>query len=102
MPIDAIGGAAAAGGLSLSRAETDEREAAIRRVAVEFEALFLAQMLDHAGLGRTPEAFGGGAGEEAFRGHLVEQQARLMAERGGIGLAESIYRAMLAREGEAP
>lgn len=100
MPIETIAGAAAASGLGVSRAEAGEREAALRRVAVEFEALFLAQMLDHAGLGRTPEAFGGGAGEEAFRGHLVEQQARLMAERGGIGLAESILRAMLAREGD--
>ena len=75
------------------------RRAALREVSVAFEAVFLAQMLDYAGVGRPPETFGGGAGEEAFRGHLVQEQATLMAERGGIGLADTIYRQMAAREG---
>ena len=85
------------------RTTSDEaRRAELRAVATEFEAVFLAQMLDHAGVGKTPEAFGGGAGEEAFRGHLIDEQARLMADRGGIGLAETIFRAMARREGLAP
>jgi Rod binding domain-containing protein len=74
----------------------------MRRMATEFEAVFLSQMLDHAGLGRTPEGFGGGAGEEAFRGHLIAEQARLMASRGGIGLADTVFRAMVEREGLDP
>lgn len=98
MPMDAVAGPALPAGASTPRAQDTAREAALRQVAIDFEALFLAQMLDHAGLGRAPEAFGGGAGEEAFRGHLVEQQARLMAERGGIGLAEALFRAMVSRE----
>jgi Rod binding domain-containing protein len=83
-------------------AAQDARFEALRDVAVQFEAVFLAQMLDYAGVGRTPEGFGGGAGEEAFRGHLIGEQARLMADGGGIGLAETIFRAMAKREGIDP
>ena len=37
------------------------------------------------------ELGGGGPGEEAFSGFLTTEYARLMAERGGIGLAEQIF-----------
>lgn len=73
---------------------------ALRQVAVEFEAAFLAEMLNHAGVGETPEGFGGGAGEDAFASLLTREQARMMAERGGIGLADAIE-AALARRGGA-
>jgi Rod binding domain-containing protein len=68
----------------------------LRAVAVEFEAMFLAEMLAHAGLGEAPEGFGGGAGEAAFGSFLVREQARLLAESGAVGLAGPI-RAALAR-----
>ena len=71
----------------------------LRAAAVEFETVFLTEMLKHAGLGETRDAFGGGAGEEAFAGMLASEQARLIAERGGIGLADRIYEALLARGG---
>jgi Rod binding domain-containing protein len=77
------------------------REAELRAAAVAFEASFLAEMLSAAGVGASAPGFDGGAGEEAFRGHLVAEQARLMAERGGIGLAETVFRALLKREGGA-
>lgn len=73
------------------------RETAMREAAQELEATFLAEMLDAAGLGETPDGFGGGPGEDQFAGLLRMEQARLMAERGGIGLAESIYNAMKDR-----
>jgi len=71
--------------------------AAMREAARAFEAAFLAEMLDHAGLGETPEGFGGGAGEAQFAGLLREAQARHMTEAGGIGLAEVVFRAMTER-----
>ncbi|WP_339950067.1 rod-binding protein [uncultured Albimonas sp.] len=70
--------------------------AALRKAAVEFETMFLAEALSGAGLGRTPEGFGGGVGEEAFSSLLVREQARLLAEQGGIGLAERIYQSLVA------
>lgn len=65
--------------------------------ARELEAAFLAEMLAHAGLGETEGAFSGGAGEAQFASFLRHEQARLMVEAGGIGLAETIFRAMTAQ-----
>jgi Rod binding domain-containing protein len=76
------------------------REAALRETARAFEASFLAEMLTHAGMAESAPGFDGGPGEEAFRGMMVAEQARLMTEAGGIGLAETIFRAMLKREPE--
>lgn len=67
----------------------------------ELEAAFLSEMLSHAGLGAAAESFGGGIGEERFASFLRDEQARAMAERGGIGLAEHIFRALARREGLA-
>ena len=75
------------------------REAALRDAAQALEAGFLAEMLKHAGLGRTPEAMGGGAGEDAFASLLAREQAEALAEAGGIGLARSIYEALARAEG---
>lgn len=72
--------------------------AALRTAAEAFEAMFLAEMLSHAGLGETPEAFGGGVGEDAFGSMLVQEQAKMLAARGGIGLAESLVRSFAGRE----
>ncbi|SFI47532.1 rod-binding protein [Albimonas pacifica] len=72
-------------------------DAALRKAAVEFETMFLAEALSAAGLGRPPEGFGGGVGEQAFTSLLVREQARLLAESGGIGLAERIYRSLIGK-----
>lgn len=62
--------------------------------AQELEAAFLAEMLAHSGLGEMQGSFGGGSGEEQFSSFLRQEQARLMVEKGGIGLAELIFRSM--------
>lgn len=72
-------------------------DAALRDAAQAFEAAFLTEMLKHAGLGDTPEAFGGGVGEEQFAGFLREAQAQELAASGGIGLAEYIFDALKDR-----
>ncbi len=69
----------------------------LRAATQALEAGFLAQMLDVAGVGAAPEAFGGGAGETQFASFLREAQAREMARAGGIGLAEAIYESLLDR-----
>lgn len=69
-------------------------EAAERKTAQAFEAAFLAEMLKHTGINSTPETGGGGAGEDAFASFLTGEYARLIAERGGIGLAEQIFNAI--------
>ena len=73
---------------------TQSPDAALRAVAVELEATFLAEMLKASGLGKSRDAFGGGAGEEQFSSFLVRQQADQLAQSGGIGLAESLFNAL--------
>ncbi len=74
-----------------------KKHAGLREAAAELEAVFLAQMLKSAGVGKTSEAFGGGIGEEQFSSFLADQQARAFAQSGGVGLAEHIFKAMVAR-----
>lgn len=70
--------------------------AALRAQAQELEAVFLAEMLKHAGLDAEDGAFGGGTGEAQFASFLRQEQAQVMARAGGIGLTESLLRAMIA------
>ncbi|WP_417817066.1 rod-binding protein [Tritonibacter scottomollicae] len=72
----------------------DPRDTMLRQAAIDLEASFLSEMLKSAGLGKSPEAFGGGSGEDQFASLLVNEQARAMVESGGIGLAESIYNSL--------
>ncbi len=69
--------------------------------AKALEASFMAEMLAHAGLGTTPDGFGGGAGEEQFASLLRAEQAKAMVEAGGIGLAEHIFHALKDRVSDA-
>lgn len=76
------------------------RDAALMARAKELEAAFLAEMLGHAGMdAESGGTFGGGIGEEQFASFLRQEQARMLVERGGIGLAESLFRAMGGKDG---
>lgn len=79
----------------------EARDRELRAAAEELEANFLAEMLKAAGVGKTPEAFGGGSGEDQFASFLRLEQAREMARAGGIGLAESLFEAMKERSNDA-
>jgi len=76
-------------------------DAAARKAAEAFETTFLAEMLKQTGINGAPEGWGGGAGEDAFAGFLTNEYARLLAGRGGIGLAEHIFAAITRTEGSA-
>lgn len=73
---------------------TANADARLRKLAQDLEATFLSEMLGHAGLGQTSGPFGGGAGESQFASFLRQEQATAMVKAGGIGLAESLFRAM--------
>ncbi|WP_419738438.1 rod-binding protein [Ruegeria sp.] len=67
----------------------------LQAAAVELEAAFLAEMLKSAGLGKARNSFGGGAGEDQFSSFLVQQQARQMAQSGGVGLSELLFQSLM-------
>jgi len=47
-----------------------------------------------------PEMAQGGFGEEMFRSLLGDEIGRQMSRSGGIGLADQVYKALLARGDE--
>ncbi|MGF1641369.1 MAG: rod-binding protein [Rhodospirillales bacterium] len=90
-----------AGRSPMARAEADP--ARVRRVAEEFEAFFLAQMLKPMFSGVEAEApFGGGFGEEMWRSLQIEQYGKALVRAGGIGLADTVMREMLRAQQQAP
>jgi flagellar protein FlgJ len=77
---------------AIPKPAADTSDARLRAAAMEFEAVYLAQMLTSMGMGREPETFGGGFGAEAFRSFLNEAYAERFVRRGGTGIAEMVYR----------
>ena len=68
----------------------------IRKVAEDFEAVFLSQMLKpmFANLG-AEKPFGGGSGEDMWRSLQVDEFGKAISRKGGIGIADNIFREML-------
>lgn len=66
----------------------------LREVSQKLESTFLAEMLKSAKFGETPEAFGGGIGEDQFASFLRQAHADEMAKSGGLGLSESLFAAL--------
>jgi len=72
---------------------------AARRAAVEFESVFLSQMLAPMFNGIAADGpFGGGHGETVYRSLLVDEYGKLIAQTGGIGLADSVMREILKHQ----
>lgn len=65
----------------------------------KLESVFIAEMLKAAGVGKAPESFGGGAGEDQFASFLREAQARNMVRAGGLGLA-AYFNAAIGKDTE--
>lgn len=84
---------AASAALSASKdgPPTDAAMEKARAAAEGFEAVFLAQMMGAMFEGiESNGLFGGGAGEEMWRGFFVEHVAEAHAKRGGLGIADAV------------
>jgi Rod binding domain-containing protein len=87
--------AARASGVQAPRPAGDE--AAARAAAKEFEAIFVAQMLQHMFAGiETDGPFGGGRGEEVFRSQMIDHYGQMIADSGGIGITDALTREILS------
>ena len=75
-----------------------EKPAAVKKVAREFEAIFVSMMLKsmRETVGKDTVT-GGGRGEETFRSLLDQEYANAAVEGGGVGLAQSIERELSRR-----
>jgi len=67
-----------------------------RKVAEDFEALFIGQMLKFAYAGvKVDPTFGGGHGEEMFRSVLLDEYGKSISRAGGVGIADQVYRELM-------
>jgi Rod binding domain-containing protein len=76
---------------------------AVKRVAQEFEALFLAEMLAPVFESTDTEGlFGGGEGEKVFRSMMVQEYGKAIARSGGVGIADAVQREILRMQENQP
>lgn len=79
-------------GVRVGRVETAQQA---RQIGEEFEAVFLAQMLEQMMGESTEDGMFSGAGQGAWKGMLNEEYAKVMAKAGGIGLADDLAREVM-------
>lgn len=61
------------------------------KAAQDFEAVYISEMLKPMlETVEVDENFGGGKGEEVFRGLLVQELGKSVAKQGGFGLADHV------------
>jgi Rod binding domain-containing protein len=72
---------------------------AAKKAGQSFEAMFLSQMFGHMfeGVGKDG-MFGGGAGEEMFRPMLLEEYGKIVAKKGGIGIADAVMKTLISQQ----
>lgn len=87
------------GGIKLN-ARTDDQAAQLRKVAEDFESVFLYQMLKQMRNSiHKEDMFHGGAGEDIFTEMLDEEFSKRMASRGSVGIADMLFRQLSRQYG---
>lgn len=70
------------------------------KTGAAFEAVFLGQMAQMMmNTVQQGEQFGGGHGEEMFRGVLAEKLGAAMTARGGVGIAPLVMQQIIKMQG---
>lgn len=69
--------------------------------AREFESVFIAEMMKPMFEGISTEGmFGGGKGEEIFRGMLLQEYGKILAQTGGIGISGQVREEMIRMQAQ--
>lgn len=75
------------------------RAAKAREQAQDFEAMFLNQMFSQMFTSMDGEGpFGGGKETGIWRSFLTDEYAKSFARKGGIGLADHVYRSLMQQQ----
>jgi peptidoglycan hydrolase FlgJ len=70
-----------------------------RATAVDFESVFLSQMFSQMFSGMDGEGpVGGAGGAGVWRSFLTDEYAKSFAKAGGIGIADHVYRSLIAQQ----
>lgn len=74
----------------------------IEESARDFEAMFVSEMMKPMFEGiETDGMFGGGKTEEVFRGIMLQEYGKMMAETGQLGVADAVKAEMIAMQEKA-
>ena len=91
--------AVSAPGLTAYGAKPPDPKAKARAGAGDFEASFLNSMFNQMFTAMDGDGpFGGSKGVGVWRSFLSEQYAKSFAQSGGIGIANQVYRSLLAQQ----
>lgn len=81
---------------SLKNATKIDQQSQIDAVARDFEAMFITEMMKPMFEGlETDGQFGGGKTEEVFRGLMLEEYGKMIAETGQLGIADAVKAEMI-------
>jgi flagellar protein FlgJ len=76
-----------------------DAKAKARANAVDFEAMFLSTMFNNMFTSIEGEGpFGGSGAGGVWRSFLSDEYAKSFAKAGGVGIADSVYRSLLAQQ----
>jgi len=67
-----------------------------RATAQDFEAVFLNSMFGQMFSGVNEGPFGGGQAASTWRSFLTDEYAKNFAKAGGVGIADSVYKELIA------
>ena len=99
MPIPGITALDALNGASKAPKLAGLAQAKAKAVSQDFEAVFLNSMFQQMFTGVSGEGpFGGSGATGVWRSFLTDEYAKTFAKRGGIGVADEVYRTLLAQQ----
>jgi peptidoglycan hydrolase FlgJ len=79
-----------------SNLQSSKNKKAVDQASVQFEALFMNEMIAHMFEGvDTDGPFGGGHGEEVFRSLMIEEYGKKIAESGQTHISQTLAAEML-------
>lgn len=85
---------------ALDQAKATRNQKRIDEAAEDFEAVFISEMLKPMfEMTEVDDTFGGGKGEEVFRGLMVNEYGKMIAKQGGIGLSAHIKAELIKMQG---
>jgi peptidoglycan hydrolase FlgJ len=83
----------------LAAPQPTSNHAKARAAAQDFEAVFLNSMFQEMYTGVDGEGpFGGNGATGVWRSLLTQQYAKSFAKAGGIGIADQVYRTLIAQQ----
>ena len=69
-----------------------------RSTSQDFEAMFLNSMLQPMFNGINEGPYGGGHAANVWQSFLTDEYSKMIAKKGGVGIADHVYRSLLAQQ----